>query len=152
MYLPFPLPLHLRLSLFSFSLSSFVSLCLSSCVCLRVMLCCVGVMFCVHGVLLLCCGVCCVVVVVLLWCVVCVVRHAEKNRRKTVCSSQHVTVCRFKTSPCVPATRSHALRHVDVTRRHVESTHGGVLGATHGGVRARGRRGKEGKERTETKT
>ena len=45
--------------------------------------------------------------------------HAEKT-----------SVCRFKTSPCLPAPRAHVLPHAGVVLVHTgrfESTHGGFL-------------------------
>ena len=100
---------HLRLSS-----SISVSLCLSPSVCLRVMLCvevvcvevCRGVLRCVEvccwlldvGCWLLLCGI--VWYCVCVWC--------------AVCRSQHTSMCRFKTSPCVPATRGTFLnRHTE---------------------------------------
>ena len=94
-----------------------------------VVLCCVvwcGVVWC--GVVL-CCVLCCVV----LCCVVCgVVCGAAWHAEKT-------SVCRFKTSPCVPAPRAHVLPHAGVvpehtvtfriyTRRFLRRTHGGEEG------------------------
>ena len=44
---------------------------------------------------------------------------------------KNVSVCTFKTSPCVPAPRAHMLKHVCVwcrcTRQRFERTHGDVL-------------------------
>ena len=44
---------------------------------------------------------------------------------------KNVTVCTFKTSPCVPAPRAHMLKHVCAwcryTRGRFERTHGDVL-------------------------
>ena len=44
---------------------------------------------------------------------------------------KHVSVCTFKTSPCVPAPRAHMLKHVCAwcryTRGRFERTHGDVL-------------------------
>ena len=57
----------------------------------------------------------------------------------SVCRSQHAVVCRFKTFPCVQATRPHALgmwTFSPNTRKRFESTHGGVVGS-----RKRKRRG-----------
>ena len=49
------------------------------------------------------------------WCVCwCVLFGTLKKRTKTMCRSQHASVCRFKTSWCVPATRPHVFEHVDV--------------------------------------
>ena len=79
------------------------------------------------------CGVSSCVCVV--WCgVVCrVVWHAENP----VCRLKNASVCRFKTSPCVPAPRAHAFQHVCAwcryTRGRFECTHGGVL-SLHTGV------------------
>ena len=46
-------------------------------------------------------------------------------------STQHVTVCTFRTSPCVPAPRAHVLKHVCAwcphSRRRFERAHGDVL-------------------------
>ena len=118
--------LFLCLSLF---LSSFsVSLCLCLCVSLSlspcgvVVLC--GVVWCVWCVCVLCCVVCCVVL-----CVCGVVCGAAWHAEKTS------SVCRFKTSPCVPAPRAHVLPHAGVvpvhrgtfsiyTRRFLRRTHG----------------------------
>ena len=78
-----------------------------------------------------CCGVCCVRCGV--WCV---------TLKNTVCRFQHVPVCTFKTSPCVPAPRAHMVytcaRGVDNTRGRFERTHGDVLSGHTGG---KGRRG-----------
>ena len=69
-----------------------VSVCLSVCLCVSVCVC-VGV-----------CGVwSCVVCVVVCGVVFVVVWHAE-NLRACI---QHVSVCAFKTFPCVPATCQH---------------------------------------------
>ena len=99
-------------SCLSFSVSVCLSLFLSLCLCLRVVVCGVCVVSC--GLCAVCCacwcGCCCCV-----WCVVvfgCVVWHAEKT-----------SVCRFKTSPCVPAPR---LACVKTCGRGV-GTHGDVL-------------------------
>ena len=62
---------------------------------------------CVGGV----CVVVCVIVCVCVCGVVCVVWHAENP----VCRLKNASVCRFKTSPCMPATRAHAF----------QPTHGG---------------------------
>ena len=59
------------------------------------------------GVLLVSCWCGCVVGVCWLCRVVCVVWHAEKP-----------SVCTFNTSPCVPATRPHVKKHVDVLPVH----------------------------------
>ena len=60
--------------------------------------------------------VCVVVCVcVFLWCGVCrVVWHAENP----VCRLKTLSVCRLKTSPCMPATRAHAFQHVGVVPLH----------------------------------
>ena len=85
---------------FSLSLSVSVSLSLSPC----------------GGVWCVCCVLCVLVWLLLLcgvwWCVVCggvwcVVWHAEKT-----------SVCRFKTSPCVPAPRPHVSKHAGVVPVH----------------------------------
>ena len=89
------LSLSLAASVFFLCLSLFmsVSVSVSLCLCLRVV----------------CCGVC-----VVLWCVVmcgCVVW----------CPSvyvQNASVCRSKTSPCVPAPRAHVLPHAGVVPVH----------------------------------
>ena len=94
------------------SLSLFLSV--SLCFCLSVS---VSVWWCVVCVL---CGVLCrvvcvlcvvrvgvVVVVVVCGGVWCVVWHAEKT-----------SVCRFKTSPCVPAPRPHVSKHAGVVAVH----------------------------------
>ena len=79
------------LSLSSFSVSHCLSPSLSPCVVLCVV------------------AWCCVVVVWLLCCVVwCGVWHAEIKP----------SVCRFKTSPCVPAPRAHVLPHAGVVLVH----------------------------------
>ena len=62
------------------------------------------------------CGVCvCVVLCCVLCCVVCcvcgVVCGAAWYAEKT-------SVCRFKTSPCVPAPRAHVLPHAGVVPVH----------------------------------
>ena len=71
------------------------------------------------------CGVCrCVVCCAVVWC---------------VCGTLKTPVCRFKTSPCVPAPRAHVETHVRVvpvhtgtfrtyTRRRFEWTRGGRRG------------------------
>ena len=46
-----------------------------------------------------------------------------------VCRFKNASVCTFKTSPCMPATRAHAFEHV-----RVASIHGDVFECTHGGV------------------
>ena len=51
-------------------------------------------------------------------CVVCVLRHAEKNVEKTVFGFKNASVCTFKTSPCVPAPRAHVFQHVRVVPVH----------------------------------
>ena len=64
---------------------------------------------------------CCVVLCVVLCCVCGVVCGAAWHAEKT-------SVCRFKTSPCVPAPRAHVLPHAVVVPVHTgtfESTHGG---------------------------
>ena len=67
-----------------------------------------------------CCGLC--VCMWGLWCVCGVwCGTLKKKVKKHVCRSQHASVCRFITSPCVPATRPHALRHVDVLPVHIET-------------------------------
>ena len=43
---------------------------------------------------------------------VCVLRHAEKNWKKTYLASKNASVCTFTTSPCVPAPRAHVVTHV----------------------------------------
>ena len=79
------LSLSLSFSVFFLCLSLFlsVSVSVSLCLCLRVVWCCV----------VLCCVVWCGVVCGAAW-------HAEKT-----------SVCRFKTSACVPAPRAHVLPH-----------------------------------------
>ena len=73
---------------------------------LRVLVVCVVVCVCV------CVSVCVV------WCGVClVVWHAEKP----VCRLKNACVCRFKTSPCMPATRAHASQHVRVVPAYTET-------------------------------
>ena len=88
-----------------------------------VWLCC-GVLCCVVmcgvgagvGVQCVVCGLWCVCVV----CVVCAAWHTELPLRVQV---QNVSVCRFKTPPCVPAKRPHEF---NISGRFA-STHGGVL-------------------------
>ena len=102
-----------------------VCVCVCWCVCVGV--CVLGVCVGVCGVVVVCCGV--------LWCVVVacgvvfvVVWHAENLR---VCI-QHVPVCAFKMSPCVPATCPHVFfmwACCRYTRGHFERTHGDVLNA-----------------------
>ena len=105
------LSVSLCFCLFSLSLSLFLSVSVSVSLCLRVVLCVVVL-----------CGVCGVVCVV--WCV------ARLGTQKKT------SVCRCKTSPCVPAPRAHVLPHVRVvpvhtgtfciyTRRFFGRTHGG---------------------------
>ena len=93
-----PSPLFFFFFFFSLSSSLFLSLSLSPCVggvCRRVCLC-------------------------VVWCGVCrVVWHAENP----VCRLTTLSVCRFKTSTCMPATRAHAFQHVG----RGASTHGDVL-------------------------
>ena len=52
---------------------------------------------------------------------------------------KNASVCRFKTSPCMPATRAHMFQHVCAccrhTRRRFECTHGKRFESTHGGHR-----------------
>ena len=92
--------------------------------CVRVVMRCVRVV-CVLGVCVCACWcvvvvvVCCVVCVVVCGVVFVVVWHAENPR---VCI-QHVPVCAFKMSPCVPATCPHFFRG------HVAGTHGDILNA-----------------------
>ena len=97
----FRLPFSLCPCLLSLSSSS-VSVCLCLRVLLRVVLWCVVV-----------CGV---------WC-----GTLEKPR----VSTQHVSMCAFKTSPFVPAPRAHMLKHVCALcrykRRRFERTHGDVF-------------------------
>ena len=75
------------------------------------------------------CGVvwCGVVWCGVVWCGVCrVVWHAENSRVLI----QHVPVCKFKRSPCMPATRAHVEKHVRVLPAYTgrfECTHGGVF-------------------------
>ena len=53
-----------------------------------------------------------------------------------VCPLKHVTMCTFKTSQCVPASRAHMLKHVCALcrykRRRFERTYGDVFDWTHG--------------------
>ena len=72
--------------------------------------------------------VCCVVCVVVCGVVCVVVWHAENLR---VCI-QHVPVCAFKMSPCVPATCPHVFfmwACCRYTRGRFDRTHAGVLNA-----------------------
>ena len=62
--------------------------------------------------------VCVVVVVVLLVFCVCVCCGTVKKREKTVFGFKNVSVCGFKTSPCVPAPRAHVLPHAGVVPVH----------------------------------
>ena len=109
---------------------------LSLCVCLREMLCRVGVVLCRVVVVIVCVQVvgrgvvslvwwcmCVVVCVVLLFGVRCVWCGTLKT---AACRSQHASVCRVK-------RRCVYRQHVHYTRGRFESTHGGVLGSTHGG-------------------
>ena len=92
-----PSPLFLFLFLFLSFVSSFLSLSSFSVFFLRVLVVCVSS-----------CMFVCVV-----WCgVVCAV---WSGTLKTPCvDSKTLSVCRFKTSPCMPATRPHAFQHVGV--------------------------------------
>ena len=67
---------------------------------------------------------CCVV-----WCGVCrVVWHAGNP----VCFLKTLSVCGFKTSPCVPAPRAHETHvRVVLARGRFECTHGGVFESIH---------------------
>ena len=56
----------------------------------------------------------CVVVFVCVVSVCGVVWHAENP----VCRLKTLSVCRFETSPCMPATRAHAFQHVRVVPVH----------------------------------
>ena len=69
----------------------------------------------------------CVVVVVVLFggrgvCLVCVFVFVccgtVKKRGKIVCGFTKVTVCTFKTSPCMPEPRAYVLKHVRVVPVH----------------------------------
>ena len=86
-------------SVFNLCHSLSLSVSVSPCLCLRVVLwsCCCGVSWCV----MLCCVVSCGAV----WCVVCGVWCV---------SVQNVPMCPSKTSPCVPAPRAHVETHVRV--------------------------------------
>ena len=99
-------------SLFSsllFSLSSFS-------LCLRVLVVCVSSCVFVW---------CCVV-----WCGVCrVVWHAENP----VCRLKTLSVCRFKTSPCMPATRAHADTDTDTDLSNPKSTRAKMVHRRAGG-------------------
>ena len=71
--------------------------------------------------------VCCACVLsVCVWCMCGAAWHAENPR----VYAQNVSVCRFKTHPCIPAKRAHVehtrafCRH---TRMRFEPTHGDVL-------------------------
>ena len=112
-----------------------VFLCVCVCLCVFVYLC---VCLCVCGFLWVfvcfCVFVCvcvCVCVFVCVCCVVCVVWSVARlgTQKKT-------SVCRFKTSPCVPAPRAHVFQHAGVvpvhtgtfriyTRRFLRRNHGG---------------------------
>ena len=105
-----------RLSSFIFSFLLCLSFSVSLCLCLRVVLCVVvlcGVCRCGRGVVVGR-GVC-------LCACLCVLRHAEKNVKKTVCRFKNVSVCTFKTSPCMPAPRAHVFRNVRVVRVYTET-------------------------------
>ena len=106
-FLVFFLSCLVSLSLFLSVLSLFLSLCL----CLRVVVCGVCVVWCAVscGLCAVCCACwcgccCCVVLCGGVWCVV---WHAEKT-----------SMCRFKTSPCVPAPRPHVSKHAGVVAVH----------------------------------
>ena len=80
-----------------------------------------GVLLCLLG-CVLGCVLCCVCGV---WCV------ARLGTRKNPCVQvQNVSVCRFKTLPCVPAKRAQVLNmraFCRYTRKRLEPTHGDVL-------------------------
>ena len=111
----------------SLSLSLSVSLCLSLSL---------SVSLCVCLSLSLCLSVCVV------WCVWCPRVYVQKHLRVYV---QNASVCRFKTSPCVPAPRPHVITHARVpvhtgtfrtyTRGRFECTHGGGRGEGRAGHR-----------------
>ena len=67
--------------------------------------------------MVLCVVLCCVLCGVVLCCVCGVVCGAAWHAK------EKTSVCRFKTSPCVPAPRAHVLPHAGV----VPGTHGDVL-------------------------
>ena len=68
---------------------------------------------------------CCVV-----WCGVCrVVWHAENP----VCRLKTLSVCRFKTSPCMPATRAHADTDTDTDLSNPKSTRAKMVHRRAGG-------------------
>ena len=50
-------------------------------------------------------------------------RRKEKMRERapSVCRVQNVSVCRFKTLPCVPAKRAHVEQHARVLPVHTEA-------------------------------
>ena len=55
----------------------------------------------------------------------------KKCQKSLISPMKHVSVCTFKTSPCVPAPRAHVLKHVRAWCRYkrgrFERTHGDVL-------------------------
>ena len=76
-------------------------------------------------------GVCLVCVCV---CVCC--GTVKKREKKTVHTFKTLSVCRFKTSPCVPAPSPHVgnmWAWCQYTRKRFERKHGKRFGWTHGG-------------------
>ena len=59
------------------------------------------------------------------------VEDAQEMSKSIVLPMKNVSVCTFKTSPCVPAPRAHMFQHVcawcQYTRGRFERTHGDVL-------------------------
>ena len=107
-------------------------LCVLCCVCLVVCVVCVVCVVVVCGVW---CVLCCVCVCGVWWCLVCGVARRKKT-----------SVCRFKTSPCVPAPRAHVLPHAGVVLVHtgdVLNLHTEVFSACHPG-REEGRERRKG--------
>ena len=119
---------HLLVS--SLLLSSLVFSCLVSCLSLSL-----SVSLCVCLSLSLCLSVCVV------WCVWCPRVYVQKHLRVYV---QNASVCRFKTSPCVPAPRPHVITHAGVVPVHTGTFRTYTRGrfeCTHGGGRGEGRAG-----------
>ena len=114
-----PTPHTRRTSLAFFSSLLFSSLAFLSCL---VFSCLVSLSLSLSvSVSVLCYVVCVVVVVVSLWswCVwcVCVYCGTVKKREKKVCVYKTLSVCRFKTSPCVPAPSPHVWAWCQYTRK-----------------------------------
>ena len=70
---------------------------------------------------------CCVVLCLVLSCVVVCVRVSVCDSRVQI---QNASVCTFKTSPCMLATRAHMFQHVRVVPAHhgdVSNVHTGTF-------------------------